>query len=135
MTIEDENLRKLKEAYKLWDETKAGSIQVWFDLMAEDIHWNTIGDEGKPYCCSKDEAKQYFNGFCADWEMNYYKTDEFIVQGDRIVMLGSCSWRNRKTGKTLETPKADFFKFKDGEIVEFFEFFDTQKTISANTDD
>ncbi len=66
MTIEDENLRKLKEAYRLWDETKAGSIQVWFDLMAEDIHWNTIGDEGLN-CSSKDEAKQYFNGFCADW--------------------------------------------------------------------
>jgi hypothetical protein len=44
---------------------------------------------------------------------------EYIEQGDRIVALVTTAWRNRKTGKTFEVPKADVWAFKSGKVVDF----------------
>jgi len=31
--------------------------------------------------------------------MNYYRIDEYIAQGDRVVALGQVSFKHKKTGK------------------------------------
>ena len=49
--------------------------------------------------------------------MVYYRIDEFIAQGDAVVARGSTSWTNKKTGKTAETPKVDFWRFRDGKAL------------------
>jgi ketosteroid isomerase-like protein len=41
----------------------------------------------------------------------------------------------RKTGKTAECPKADFFRFRDGFIVEFYELFDSARALTATRED
>ena len=79
----------------------------------------------------KDDVKRYFSGLTDDWEMNEYRVDEYIVQGNRVVALGRCSFKHKKTGKILDTPKADFHKFRDGKICEFFEFYDTAQAIGV----
>ena len=81
----------------------------------------------------KGDVKSYFNGLTADWEMLYYRIDEYVAQGERVVALGSCSFKHRKTGKILETPKADFHKFRDGKICEFFELYDTAQALRVAT--
>src|SRR4029077_7171140 len=48
---------------------------------------------------TRDQLAQYFAGIKRDWEMIEYVTEHFVAQGDRVVMLGRCSWRNRRTGK------------------------------------
>jgi uncharacterized protein len=60
-----------------------------------------------------------------------YRVDEYIAQGDRVVALCHCSFKNKRTGKILGTPKADFHKFRDGKICEFFEFYDTAQAIAV----
>jgi uncharacterized protein len=44
---------------------------------------------------------------------------------------GSTAWRNRKTGRDLDTPKADFWVFRDGKVVDFQEFYDTAALMTA----
>jgi uncharacterized protein len=78
-------------------------------------------------------VKHYFAGLTASWEMIYYRIDEYIAQGDRVVALGHISFKNKNTGKILETPKADFHKFRNGKICEFFEFYDTAQAIEKAT--
>jgi ketosteroid isomerase-like protein len=63
--------------------------------------------------------------------MIYYKVDEFIADGDAVVARGSCAWTNKRTGKRAETPKVDFWRFKDGKAVEFYEYFDTAAAAAA----
>ena len=57
--------------------------------------------------------------------------DEFIAQGDSVVARGSTAWVNKKTGKKAETPKVDFWRFRDGMAVEFYEYFDTACVAAA----
>ena len=60
-----------------------------------------------------------------------YKTDSFAVDGDRIVMLGSTSWKHKNSGGYFNTPKVDLVTFRDGRIVEFYEFYDTEMVMAA----
>ena len=60
-----------------------------------------------------------------------YRVDHLVAQGDRVVMLGFCSFRHRKTGKVVSTPKADAWRFEGGMAVEFYEYFDTAQVHAA----
>jgi len=57
--------------------------------------------------------------------------DEFIAQGDRVVVVGRVAWRNRQTGKTVDTPKVDVWRIRDGKAVDFVEFYDTARSLEA----
>jgi uncharacterized protein len=79
----------------------------------------------------RDELRAYFDGLLADWTMQHYTVDEYVAQGDAVVARGSCAWTNKRTGKLAETPKVDFWRFKDGKAVEFYEYFDTHCVVAA----
>ena len=72
-----------------------------------------------------DDLRRYFQGLRDDWQMIHYTPDHFIVDGERVSVLSTMNWRHRKTGREMKSPKADFIRFQDGKIVEFYEFYDT----------
>lgn len=138
MANENKNVALLKVAYQLWHDTKAASVDHWLDLMTDDVKFRSLAHGARTMeftraSSCKDEVKQYFAGLNADWKMIEYRIDEYIAQGDRVVALGHVSFKNKRTGKVLETPKADFHKFRDGKICEFFEFYDTAQAITVAT--
>jgi ketosteroid isomerase-like protein len=64
--------------------------------------------------------------------MIFYRVDEYVAQGDRVVAIGFTSWRNKLTGKIAATPKIDIWRMKDGKAVEFSEFYDTARLYAAS---
>lgn len=129
-------LDKLRHAYRQWHETKGNSADVWLALMADDVTMRSIASDAPEMKFSdrgrgKAEAAKYFAELVADWEMLHFTPTEFIEQGDRIVVLGSCGFKFRRTGVVVESPKCDVFRFRDGLIVDFFEFYDTAKAFAA----
>ncbi|WP_436312483.1 nuclear transport factor 2 family protein [Variovorax sp. LjRoot84] len=136
--LEEKNVAVLRDGYLRWNDSRGDSAQHWMDLMAEDVHWCSLGAAaaGASYtqgCCSKSEVQRYFLELSRSWEMLDYTADEFVAQGDRVVMLGSCEWKHRGTGKTVKTPKADVIRMRDGKIVDFMEFYDTAAALAATT--
>jgi ketosteroid isomerase-like protein len=75
----------------------------------------------------------YFDSLLVDWEMEYCTIDEYIAQGDAVFARGSCKWINKKTRKPTETPKVDFWRFRNGKAVEFYEYFNTACVVAAAT--
>ena len=69
--------------------------------------------------------RAYFDGLLSGWTMVHYTMDEYIAQGDAVCARGSTAWINKSTGKKAETPKVDFWRFRDGKAIEFYEYFDT----------
>jgi uncharacterized protein len=140
MSQEEMHVNLLKAAYKKWHETKAGSVEHWLGLMADDIQFRSLAS-GAPKMeftrtsTCKEEVKGYFSQLTSEWEMIHYTIDEYIAQGDRVVALGTCAFRNKRTGKVVDTPKADFHRFRDGKMCEFFEFYDTAQIIAKATAD
>src|ERR1700741_3658777 len=115
MPIND-NARKLEQAFVTWHVTKGRSTDIWLDLMAEDVRFHSLaggapGAEFTVECRSRADFVRYLEGLTKDC----------------VVMLGSTAWRNKRTRKVVDTPKADLVTFRDGRIVDFAEFYDTAK--------
>jgi uncharacterized protein len=136
MASSAENVAKLKDAYRRWDQSKGKDITMWTSLFSDHARLRSLA-AGRPgleftlECRSTDDLARYFAGLTSEWEMLFYRTEQFAVDGDRVVMLGRTSWRNKKTGKEFDTPKADLITFRDGRIVDFLEFYDTGRVMLA----
>ena len=136
MSDELRNVELLRKAYGVWAKTRGASSDHWLELCAERIAFGSRahGPAGAPYMTAfqrRDEIKDYFAGLQRDWEMMEFEVDDFVAQGDRVVMLGRCAWRYRKTGKIVWTQKADSWRFDGDKAVEFFEFYDTAQVLAA----
>jgi uncharacterized protein len=136
MTDTDRNVALLKKAYSRWSETLGGSADEWLQICSDNIQFGSLaqGPEGASYLTeyrSRDALKQYFDGLTQDWQMIEYAAEHFVAQGDRVVMLGRCAWRYKKTGKVVWTNKADSWRFVGGKAVEFYEYYDTAQVQAA----
>jgi ketosteroid isomerase-like protein len=136
MTEQETNVAALREGYGLWNKSQAASAQHWMDMIADDVRWRSLGDgaagaEFTKECGSKQEVLRYFEQMGAQWTLISYDANEFIAQGDCVVMLGSCEWKHRQTGKAVKTPKVDVMRFRDGKIVDFMEYYDTAAVSAA----
>jgi ketosteroid isomerase-like protein len=136
MADEQRNVELLRKAYGVWSETRGATPDHWLDICAENIAFGSLaqGPPAAPYMSAfqrRDELKEYFAGLSRDWEMMDFKVDHLVAQDDRVVMIGSCAWKFRKTGKVVWTPKADSWRFENGKAVEYFEFYDTAQVMAA----
>jgi uncharacterized protein len=136
MGSEASNVERLTEAYARWSESKGGSVDHWMTLVADDIQFGSLA-QGAPRVTflrsysNRDALADYFAGVLTDWEMLHYSADEFVAQDDRVVMRGSMAWRNKQTGRVVETPKVDYWRFQGGKAVEFYEYYDTARVLAA----
>ena len=138
--LKPDTLAKLKDAYQQWHDTRGHGVDAWMALMADDVDMRSVAD-GAPGMefSARRKGKQtlhgYFSALVADWEMIHYTPAEFLVDGDRVAVFGSCAYRNRKTGKVAETHVANLWRFRDGLAVEYFELYDTARAFAAATPD
>lgn len=136
MSDEARNVAILQDAYRDWSDSRGGSVDHWMSICDDNIKFGSIAErvESVDYMTTyrkREELGRYFEGLARDWEMISYRVDQFVAQGDRVVMLGHCSWRAKKTGKVVSTPKADAWRFADGKAIEFYEYFDTAQVVQA----
>lgn len=123
-------LPKLKAAYQAWHDTKGKSIDTWVALLSDQVDWRSLanGQHGVPWTKTRmgpEDVRGYLVGLTTDMDTEHFTVDQYVSQGDTIVMIGATAWRHRSTGKRLETPKVDVWRFKDGKAVAFFEYYDT----------
>lgn len=132
------NVAVLKEAYRQWADAKGQKSDGWMKVLDDSIDFGSIprGDAplgfAKDYS-SKDQLRGYFDAIKSDWTMVYYRMDEFIAQDDVIVVRGTMSWTNKKTNATFDSPKLDYWKFKNGKAIAYYEYFDTARAAAAAT--
>jgi len=126
----------LREAYREWERSYGVNADCWLSFLDDNVTLRSLS-EGRPGMeftrrrQSKAEVAAYLTALTTDWQMNYFRMEEFVAQGDRVVAIGSCGWTNLKTGKTVNTPKVDVWRFRNGKATEFFELYDTAAVQAA----
>jgi uncharacterized protein len=123
-------LEALTDAYKNWRDTKGGNSDQIIGLMADNVEMRSVLDPELPNDLAsvrktRDEAREYFELLAREWEMIDYPQDKIVADGDTIVWIGRCQWRNRQTAQEIDTPKVDIWTFRDGKAVAFLEMFDS----------
>jgi ketosteroid isomerase-like protein len=124
------NVAALQQAYRRWSDTRGGSAPEVLDLFADGIEMRSVlGSEMATELAgvhrSREEAQRYFEALSREWEMLYYEVERFIAEGDEVVMVGRCGYRNKTTGREVHTPKVDLWHFEDGRATRFSEYYDT----------
>lgn len=126
----DTALPALKAAYQAWHDTKGKSIDAWVALLSNEIDWRSLanGRRGVPWTKTRvgpEDVRGYLLGLTGDMDMEHYTVERYVSQDDTIVMVGSTAWRHRRTGRRIETPKVDVWRFKNGKAIAFHEYYDT----------
>jgi len=124
------NADKIRKAYSQWHQTRGASPEAFLDLMAEDVRMNTNLDPPDLHPLAHERfgienARDYLVSLVLHLEMVDFPTEEVVAQGDTVVWIGSCTWRDRKTGVENRTAKVDIWRFRDGKAVSVMEMFDT----------
>ena len=128
--IERSNIEMLRGAYTRWHESKGSSVDHWMGILADNVKFDSMaaGAAHVAYMTNyshKDALRSYFDGISKNWSMIHFTITEYIAQDDVVIARGSCAWQNKRTGKVCSTPKVDYWKFRDGKAVEYFEYYDT----------
>jgi ketosteroid isomerase-like protein len=124
------NVEALEHAYARWNETKGGSADEILALFDEQVEMRSVLSDALPSeiagsHLSRARAADYFAGITREWEMIYFDVYQFIADGDDVVMVGRCAWRNRANGEEVDTPKVDIWHFENGRVTRFMELFDS----------
>jgi len=127
---------RLREAYALWSESRGTRSEQWIELLADTIEMRSVLTPDLPddFAATRRTlagALEYFQTLSRDWEMIDFTAQHFIDGGDDVVMVGRCAWRNRATGRIVNTPKVDIWHFEGGKAVSFLEMFDSLAFVRA----
>jgi ketosteroid isomerase-like protein len=127
---------RLGQAYALWVESGGTRSDQWIDLLSDGIEMRSVLTPDLPddlAACRRtiSGALEYFQTVARDWEMVDFTVERFVDGGDDVVMVGRCAWRNRSTGRIVDTPKIDVWRFEDGKAVSFLEMFDSLGFVRA----
>ena len=134
--LEQSPAQLLRQAYSAWSESK-GTDHGWLDLLADDVEMRSVltpelpDDFAAPPRRGKAAAMEYVQTLGRDWEMIEFVCERFVDGGDDVVMVGRCAWRNRTTGRMVDTPKVDIWRFEQGKAVSFLEMFDSLAFVRA----
>jgi ketosteroid isomerase-like protein len=140
MTERQTDLDKLKAAFKAWHDTKGGSIDTWLDLMADHVDWRSLanGVRAAPWTATRttrEEVRGYLVGLTSAFSMDHYTVEQYVCDGETIVTIGTTKWHHKTTGKPIDTPIVTVWRFLKGQVVSFFEYYDTAKLVEAATPD
>lgn len=123
-------VEQLRAAYARWHETRGVSSELFVDLLDEDVVMRTCLEPPGIHPIAQDRvgkeyARQYLDSLALNLEMVEFPTDRLVTQGDTVVWIGSCRWRDRKTGVEVSTQKVDVWRFRDGKAIDVLEMFDS----------
>jgi ketosteroid isomerase-like protein len=137
--MSDDNLSKLKAAYRRWNDSK-GDREVWRDILADKISLRTAKPSAPALgftrdSSSREEVLDYLAGVLREWEMIHYTPETFVSEGDLIAMFGHLAYRNKATGKVAEARTSSLWRFEEGKAVSMIEIYDSATALAAATAD
>ncbi len=116
----------------------AGDMEGFAALMAPDIVWNEA--EGNPYADLNPyigpEAVMsgLMSRFVTEWEDISVTPQEFVVEGDRVVVFGRYGETWKATGQVLDIPFVHSWTVKKGRLVAFQQYTDTAALVATMAD-
>lgn len=120
------NLEIIKSTYE--GKTSEENGKNLAKYVAADISWTEA--KGFPYAGTyiglDAITKNVFSRLATEWTDYKIVPDGYLADGDKVVAYGTYSGTNNKTGKAFTARVAHLWKLKDGKIVSFEQFVDSQ---------
>ena len=112
----------VKKVYECFGK---GDINGFLELCEENIEWVVNG----PYLLEKCQSftghkgvRRFLKILEGTWSFNTFVPREFIVDNNKVVVLGEETGTNRLTGEEFQNRWAHVFTIRSNKIVSFREF-------------
>ncbi|WP_075795896.1 nuclear transport factor 2 family protein [Massilia putida] len=128
---EQANISLLKQAYDAYGQ---GDIQRLLGMLAQDIDWELPDIEGVPFTGKRhgvDQVADFFRILAECQEPREFRPDQFIAQGDQVVVLGHGTFAVKATGAEFSSDWCHVFRVVGGKIAGFKEYDDTHQAAQA----
>ena len=125
------NADTLKDGY---DAFGRGDLEGATANFADDIRWENPEAPQMPnngVTEGRDEVKRLFSELGNYWESFAITPDEFIEDGDTVVVLSHSESTGKDTGKQVKLPWVHVWRFKDGKATEVQALTDTALAADA----
>lgn len=120
------NLQIIKSTYE--GKTSEENGRNLAKYVAEDISWTEA--KGFPYSGTyiglESVTKNVFSRLGSEWIDYKFTPEDYVASDDKVVAYGTYSGIYKITGKSFKARVAHVWKLKDGKIVRFEQFVDSQ---------
>src|SRR5437016_5021882 len=96
---EQQNVEKVKQMYAAFGR---GDIQTILNESAEDVIWDEPGTSILPTAGryqGREGVGKFFANVAQTWDFESFEPQEFIAQGDKVIVLGYYRARARATDR------------------------------------
>jgi uncharacterized protein len=128
---EQANITLVKQCY---DAFMKGDIPRLMNFVDPDIDWQLPTIESIPFSGKRHghtEVADFFETMNDMQVAQEFMPREFIVQGDRVVVLGHYAWSVRANNASYESDWTHIFTIRNGKVAAFREFLDTHVAAQA----
>jgi ketosteroid isomerase-like protein len=129
---EQENIELVKKLYGAFGK---GDIETIVDHLADELVWRFDAPSVISYAGEHDTPSQVKEGFfqaLANTQKDFaLRTEEFIAQDDKVIMVGRYGATITATGKSFDLPLVHVWTIQNGKVKRFLNFTDTAKVAEA----
>ncbi|QDA60922.1 nuclear transport factor 2 family protein [Hymenobacter jejuensis] len=129
---EQQNTQTVQEGYALFGK---GDIPNLLNLYTDDVEFIIPGSaETVPFAGvyrGKEQVATFFAKLHDAIDYERFEPQNYIAQGDRLVVLGFSKGKVRATGRTDEEEWAHSFIMQDGKVARFQAYLDTEASMKA----
>lgn len=134
---EQDNLQLVKQIYAAFGEEGdiAGGTPTTLDLLTEDSEWEFSGrSEFFPWAGvrkGRDGAAAALATLDELLEFEEFAPQQFLAQGDTVVVLGYERIRVRATGRSFTNTWTHVLKLREGKVLRLRTYDDTAEYLTA----
>ena len=104
---------------------QAGDLDAVIDTVDADTRWTYVGANPKPAkadLVGKAGVRRFFEGILKRLEMTTFEANEFVVEGDTVVVFGGESGTVKATGEPFRNEWCQKYVVKANQITHMIEY-------------
>jgi uncharacterized protein len=116
-----------------YDAFGRGDINGLLALLDDGIQWTTPGPADLSIAgrrTGKQAVAQFFEQLAATLDVENFRPNEFISQGDRVIVIGEDKSRVKATGKAIPSDWVHAYTVRNGKITTFDEYGDVSAVVA-----
>lgn len=126
-----QNTDTLREGYEAYGR---GDLDAAMESWSDDIRWENPEAPQLPnpgVTEGKDNVRSLLMETPTYWESFSVTPDEFLEDGETVVVLGHTDAKGKETGKVVKVPFVHVWRFSDGKVTDALLLTDTALAADA----
>lgn len=129
---EDDNVVLVRRAYRAVAESDTGAL---LNLLASDVVWRVPQMQGVPFAGEwhgREGVGKFFAAVAQSQDVMDFRPEQFIAQGETVVVLGHFTMRVKASGRVSRSQWAHIWTVEGEQVSLFREYVDTAAVIAAH---